>query len=414
MKTALPQFEKLSEEYLRKTDLAYRKSLGQYFTPRDIRELLLSQLPNLKQPIILDPACGSGEFLISAGSKYSDSKLFGWEIDAKLVRLSRKQVPTAEIIRTDALKCDVAPHFDFVIGNPPYFEFKPSAEMRARFGDVVSGRANIFSMFIKLGLDLLKPGGYLAYVVPPSMNNGAYFRKLREYIASNANIEYLSVLDSPQHFDRAIQSVMLLVLRKAANNGDYIFSRNGLTIFSTEPDRLHRCFRGKTTLFESGFTVRTGRIVWNQHKDKLTHSPNGAVPLIRPFNITSEGLKLGTISEKHQYIRYPDHDSGPAIVVNRVTGSTGNGRLKAAVVPPGMKFLGENHVNVIFPPDDTVSSSRPFEQHLKQICEAINSDETLEVLHLITGNTQVSRTELERLLPIPKPRQVRNDMSGNR
>ncbi len=396
-----PQFEKLTEQYLEKTDLAYRKSLGQYFTPRSIRDQLIARLPDFSRPKILDPACGSGEFLISARTKYPDCDLCGWEIDSNLVRLSRKQAPDAKITRVDALECKTSPQFDIIIGNPPYFEFKPTPDLRARYREVIGGRANIFSMFIKLGLDLLRPGGWLAYVVPPSMNNGAYFKDLRAYIIAHANIEYLHILSSPQQFDRATQSVMLLILRKGENRQDYMFERNGLTIFSPEPEKLRRAFRNKTTLLELGFSVRTGRIVWNQHREKLTNRSTEAIPLIRPFNITTDGLILENGAGKDQYIKYPEYDTGPAIAVNRVTGSAGNGRLKGAVIPGGMKFLAENHVNVIFPPADQFLRAQTVDSSLRRICSVINSEESMSILRLITGNTQVSRTELERLLPIP-------------
>ena len=42
-----------------------------------------------------------------------------------------------------------------------------------------NGRTNAYAFFVYLGLKLLKPNGYLAYVISSSMNNGTYFRKLR-------------------------------------------------------------------------------------------------------------------------------------------------------------------------------------------------------------------------------------------
>ncbi|MFQ5452962.1 MAG: N-6 DNA methylase, partial [Candidatus Zixiibacteriota bacterium] len=145
------QFHKLSKHYLKKADLKYRKNLGQYFTPRDIREHLLSQLPRIDSPKILDPANGTGEFLLSARDYFNAPELHGWEIDKKLVELSRKIIPSAKILCVDTLQRDYTEKYDFVIGNPPYFEFKPEMEIKRKFRDVIKGRANIFSMFIKMG-----------------------------------------------------------------------------------------------------------------------------------------------------------------------------------------------------------------------------------------------------------------------
>ena len=63
-KNYIEEYTKESIDYLKNTDIKKRKKLGQYFTPKSIRELLLSKLPKKDNADILDPACGSGEFLI--------------------------------------------------------------------------------------------------------------------------------------------------------------------------------------------------------------------------------------------------------------------------------------------------------------------------------------------------------------
>lgn len=387
-----------SKKYLDQTELKHRRSLGQYFTPREVREHLLRKLPKKKNAAVLDPACGSGEFLASAVEYFNGCRLFGWEIDPKLVKLSKQAVPRAAIERADSLVKTCRRQFDYVIGNPPYFEFRPGQNLKEKYREVITGRPNIFSMFVKLGLDLLKPGGYLAYVIPPSMNNGAYFTGLRDYIINHANIEYLHVLDSASLFHSAQQMVMILVLRKGANRATYLFRKNGLTIFSPDAAALRRAFKGKVTLLDLGISVCTGRIVWNQHKNKLTNSKNRAVPLIWAHNITDDGLALSHNNDKPQYIRVNHCDTGPAVVVNRVTGASRNVRLKSALIDPGFKFVGENHVNVLYPPREL--PARDQLRLLTAVCRQINAPETSQTMRLVTGNTQVSRTELLRLMPL--------------
>ncbi|UCE24300.1 MAG: N-6 DNA methylase [Candidatus Zixiibacteriota bacterium] len=392
------QFNNVTKRYLEQTDLTHRKALGQYFTPRKLRNLLLSKLPRKRDALVLDPACGSGEFLLSADEYFPGCKLHGWEIDARLARLSRKTVPQATIRQVDSLKKDPQARFDFVIGNPPYFEFKPDYWLKYKFRDVISGRTNIFSMFVKLGLQLLKPKGYLAYVISPSMNNGAYFTRLREYIIDHANIEYLSIQQSSSLFHSAQQTVMVMVLKKGRNKGDYVFSKNGLTIFSPDKEDLEKAFAGKTTLREMGFTVRTGKIVWNQHREQLTDDSLGSVPLIWAHNIAGSELVVGNHQGKPQYIKTDRYDTGPAVVVNRITGAADRVSLKAALIDPGFRFLGENHVNVIYPPEGMATKRQ--QQLLRSVRDCINTDQTARTMKLVTGNTQISRTELERLLPL--------------
>ncbi len=401
------EFEQSTIDYLKAVDLNYRKSLGQYFTPKSMREELLKRLPlNQKKLKILDPACGTGEFLLSASKFFKKAQLYGWDIDKKLIDISKKISPTAKLEAVDSLIKDVKQKFDIVIGNPPYFEFQPYDDIRDRYKEVVNGRINIFNLFIKLGLDLLKENGYLAYVVPPSMNNGAYFNKLREYIIKHSNIEYLSIIKSPKLFHQAQQTVMLLILKKTKNKQNYIFKKNGITIFTEQPNHLLKAFNGKKTLKELNYTVKTGRLVWNQNKDLLTNDPKKGILLIWAKNITSKGLKI-PLKSKPQYVKSKDFDVGPAIVVNRIIGSVGNAQLKANIIPEGKKFIAENHVNVIYPPTkfeqlklDKPPSRNNNNLDLNVIVNQLNSKEKINLLQYLTGNTQISKNELENLFPL--------------
>jgi len=398
------EFSDLTLEYIKKDNIKHRKSLGQYFTPRSTIERLLKQLPNKKSKLkILDPACGTGEFLIVAKKYFKNPKLYGWEIDKNLVDISKKNIPSAEIINIDTLKAGNEKKFDLIIGNPPYFEFSPTKEIKDEYSEIISGRINIFSLFICKGIKMLNNDGYLAYVIPPSMNNGAYFSKLRQFIINNTDIEYLEILDGSKLFDKALQTVMLLVLKKTKHQNKYIFTKNGISIFTENKKNMENIFKNKITLFELGYKVKTGRIVWNQNKNILTNKETkDTVPLIWSHNITEKGLKLTTdIPKKPQYIKTKDFDIGPAIIVNRIVGSVKSAKIKSIIIPKGMKFLSENHTNVIYSANQRNLLEKIEEKiNIKEINKQINSVENLETLKGITGNTQISKNELEKLFPI--------------
>ncbi len=401
-KIYIEEYTKESIDYLKNTDIKKRKKLGQYFTPKSIRELLLSKLPKKDNADILDPACGSGEFLLSCKKYFKNPILYGFDIDKKLINIASKLVKNASIKNFDFLNIDINKNkYDYIIGNPPYFELKLNEEIKKKYFDIIKGRVNIFSLFIKTGLDLLKDGGYLAYVVPPSMNNGAYFSKLREYIIKNSSLEYLHIIDGADNFHLANQKVMLIILKKtnSKKSSKYIFKKKGITIFTEDKKFLNNAYKNTVSLKDIGYTVKTGNIIWNEHKEKLTNDKNNSTLLIWASNINNGKIIIGYTKGKPQYIKNISNDliiKSRVVVVNRITGSSKDINIKAAIVNE-KEFVCENHVNVIYP-----LKNANCNYSLEDIFKALQDKTNIKVMRLISGNTQISKTELERLLPIIK------------
>ena len=395
------EYTKESIDYLNNADLKKRKNLGQYFTPKSIRELLLSKLPKKDNAYILDPACGSGEFLLSCEKYFKNPNLNGFEIDKNLVDVASKLIKNSNIKNIDALNIDIKNKYDYVIGNPPYFEIRLNEKLKSKHFEIIKGRVNIFSLFIKIGLEALKDEGYLAYVVPPSMNNGAYFSKLREYIIKNASLEYLHIIDGADNFHSANQKVMLIILKKtnSKKSNKYIFEKNGITIFTEDKKFLNEVYKNTICLKEIGFGVKTGSIVWNEHKEKLTNDKNNSTLLIWASNIIDGKIIIPNTKNKPQYIKNIPKDliiKSRVVVVNRITGSSKDINIKSAIVDE-KEFVCENHVNVIY-----MSKNANQNYSLEDILNSLRDEENIKVMRLIIGNTQVSKTELERLLPIKK------------
>ncbi|MEM0061133.1 MAG: N-6 DNA methylase [Fervidicoccaceae archaeon] len=389
-------------EYIRSRSPEYRAMMGQYFTPKSLRREVLRRIPRLIEPKVLDPACGTGEFLVSAREHFVRPKLFCWEIDPELGKIAKKLIPDAQIEIIDSLAKPFSEEFDVVVTNPPYYEFKPSDEIREKFEEILWGRVNIYSLFIYLAVRVVKPGGYVGLVVSSSMNNGAYFRKLREYIAKNTSIEYMKVLDGSRIFSDANHTFQILVMRKRGKgeldlgNENYVLDLNGSKIFSEEAGLLRKTLNHSYTLRELGYSVRTGKIVWNKNKEKLVDNPRDGILLIWSHNIRDGKLVLENKPGKPQYIVWPEEkaDRGPAIVTSRIVGHPKRASLRASLVPEGTIFVAENHVNVIYP-----RKSAPMRE-LLAIVRWLNSPEAQKVIRAITGNTQVSKNELERIIPI--------------
>jgi adenine-specific DNA-methyltransferase len=371
-------------------------------TPRNLRARLLDNLDLYPGIRVLDPGCGTGEFLRDVLDRQPTAQITGWDSDHRILKCAEELVPEGEFVCRDALDPSLAEPFDLVIGNPPYFQFRASSPVRKYFADVISGRPNIFSLFFKVGIENLRDGGQLGYVVPPSMNNGAYFNSLRAYIKSMAAIEFLEIFADPFHFEDAQTEVQLIVIRKGRQSDAYSISvpvggrKSNLLLFASDADDLAGILAGGRSLDSLGFTAVTGTVVWNTRKSDLrSEKVDGAVQLVWAHNIRGGRVMIDETNEKRpQYVVNTEPLTGPAIVVNRIVGSVGSGELRAGLIESGRKFVGENHVNVILP---TPGAEISCEQLLSLLMEP----EVITQVRKITGNTQISATELKYLVRLP-------------
>lgn len=399
-------FSPATVEYLHRAGRDKQKRLGQYFTPARLRRAIVEKLQLQPGMRVLDPGVGTGEFLKSCAEACPNLELTGFDIDADAVAAARQVVPNATLTIRDALDPHDGDLYDVIVGNPPYYEIRKSPELRKRYEHVIHGRPNIFGMFFVAGLSRLKPGGRLAFVAPPSMNNGAYFEKLRRYIVAHAEIEYLEIMRNAELFAGAQQTVQIIILHKGGSSKKYQFWRTfpdsetgqetRRVIFTSAADSLNYYFTFSQSLHDLGYRATTGPIVWNQKKHLLREAPGrGIYPLIWSHNITDGTLQFFENHKRSQYVASEKPLTGPAILVNRVTGAVGGGSLRAALIPPGFQFLAENHINVVTPREGAVPAV-----NLDELLILLKSPTIHERVRALTGNTQISATELNHLLPL--------------
>ena len=247
---ATSEFSSATHRWMEGASLKRRKKLGQYMTPGRLRERLLDQCDLRPGMRVLDPGVGTGEFLLSVLAREPSAQVFGWDVDADILSVASNLVPQAQLDTRSALTPYLGEPFDLVIGNPPYFQFQASKEQRRHFARVISGRVNIFALFFQVGLEVLSHGGQLAFVVPPSMNNGAYFESLRNYILDYGSVDFLEVQSDDSLFQDAQTPVQLIVIRKGSKDtGKHTYLHTDTysgfrrTMFFQEPERITRLFR---------------------------------------------------------------------------------------------------------------------------------------------------------------------------
>lgn len=380
-----------------------RRRLGQYPTPKPLRDRLLDRCDLWPGMRVLDPGVGTGEFLASVREREPRAVLYGWDEDPAMIAVARRVVPDARLARRNALDPRDGEPFDLVVGNPPYFQFRAAPALRDRFREVISGRVNIFALFFQAGLEALRPGGRLAFVVPPSMNNGAYFERLRRYLVERAEIEFLEIRREPDLFDRARTAVQLLVLRSGAGSANgrhaatFADPASGFrrTVFSEDAGELRRLWREGRSLYRMGYEAVTGTVVWNRRREDLRRAPDESTARLIWSRDIGDTVEFPKEPKKPPFVQAAKKLRGPAIVVNRILGAVGRGRLRCALVPEGMEFVAENHVNV-------VRRHGRFAPGLDfpELLAALRDPRVGERARLLTGNTQLSAKELSHLLPL--------------
>ena len=209
-----------------------KKNKGQFFTPGDIVSYLVSQSmgpESLKSFHVLDPACGSGQFLLETVNyinqhfasdknrtciikKYVSTCLYGFDIDPVAVSIARYNlcrvsgcspedinVYCLDFLKRDDLNLEkhllLESTFDLVIGNPPWGSAISSSMKRYYRRNYYSARSgiNTFTLFIERSFDYIKRGGTLSFLVPEAYLNIKAHVNSRRLVLDNTEIQSLSL-----------------------------------------------------------------------------------------------------------------------------------------------------------------------------------------------------------------------------
>jgi len=382
-------FRENSLELNKKLSKEDRQNQGIFFTPKKARELLFEEFDKLKvkPKSILEPSFGSGEFLEDAHQKYPKAKITGVEFNETIFKAYKNT--TIELVQSDFMKYKSENQFDTIIGNPPYFVIKDKNPK------CMVGRPNIYIAFLYKCLEEhLTIKGFLAFVLPTSLFNCSYYEPMRKYIYEHCTIHFVKTLDV-KYYETGQDTMLIILQKKKDPTHKYIFDRNGSKYISPCYKELNELVAGTKTIDELGLYVKTGDVVWNQEKDKLS---NDGILLIYSTNIINGELIINNIKskdgEKKQYIKgfHKSPIKGKAILVNR---GYGNVQYKFNYVSVDLKeFYAENHVNMILP------NNSESEKNLEIVKKSFEDEKTMKFIQMFVGNGAMSKTEIECVLPI--------------
>lgn len=238
----------------------FRGDFGQYFTPREVVDFIVKVLPIDNESLVLDTSCGSGGFLLYALDKvrkqadakaeegyfkigsvkhkeywhdFAENNLFGIEISEGIARTAKMNMiihddghtnviahdglyPPEEIARRAKNEGFQRDRFDFIITNPPFGSSVKQTEqaylknynlgikevnwierrLRNKFELGTRDSQNTEVLFIEQCHHFLKPGGFLAIVIPDGILTNSSAQYVRDWIEEHYRI--VSVVSLPQ------------------------------------------------------------------------------------------------------------------------------------------------------------------------------------------------------------------------
>jgi type I restriction-modification system DNA methylase subunit len=238
----------------------HRKEQGIYYTPsyivdyivkKTVGEYIKTHTPEeIKKVRILDPACGSGSFLIRAYKELENywkqnsdfaqltldseefyskkveilkNNIFGVDLDPKAVEIAQlnlllqisekgeklpllqNNIKVGNSLIDDPSVSDKAfkweeefPEimkeggFDIIIGNPPYVDIKQLEPKLVKYFfrqySTIENRMNLYSTFIEKAFYLLKQDGYFSFIIPNSILYNESYRKIRKLLINETTI----------------------------------------------------------------------------------------------------------------------------------------------------------------------------------------------------------------------------------
>jgi len=223
-----------------------RGNKGQYFTPRHVVRMCVQMLNPKQEEYVIDPACGSGGFLLhsmyhvwenmkteAARKSYATKYVFGLDFDDNMRRISQALMLIAgdgkhHIFKRDSLdsrdwqrpesedaRVDLKPllfkfdnpaderenqktyryfNFDLLFTNPPFAGENPEQGLLRQYalakkeGGKLKNNVERHILFIERTLDMIRPGGRMAIVLPQGVLNNTNMEYVREYLFGKARI----------------------------------------------------------------------------------------------------------------------------------------------------------------------------------------------------------------------------------
>lgn len=221
----------------------------QVFTPeQNVKELLdaVGYIKDLYGKKVIENACGDGNILKEIVRRYIEDALCNKKSTEEIKQGLERDVYGAEIdkvhyarclsnldeisasfgiidvnwniLNIDFLKQNFKNTFDYVIGNPPYINYRDlndetRAYLKGHFSSCKHGKFDYCYAFIEASLLCLNSSGKLAYLIPNSIFKNVFAQELRDIVLPSV-IKVINY-STKKIFEQALTSSAILVCDKS-------------------------------------------------------------------------------------------------------------------------------------------------------------------------------------------------------
>lgn len=169
---------------------------------------------------------------------------------------------TSDVPKDDALEVNPFDFndkvFDLIVGNPPYMKtedikaFTPKEKSLYEKGNRYRSaykQYDKYFLFIERALSLLKPDGYLGYIVPSKFMKVGAARELRNLIAKNAYLKTITSFGAHQVFtDKSTYTCIIVLEKKKHENFKYSEVNDFIGWKVRNNDAYKFCLRSSSTI----------------------------------------------------------------------------------------------------------------------------------------------------------------------
>ena len=256
------------KNYEKSLDSVYKKETGIFYTDIELASQIIDFLHLPKDATILDPCCGTGNFLAVA-KELGYKKIYGADIDRRAVSLAKRNIGINHLEILDTLgnnskyilnKFNLSEPFDVILGNPPYAPMTKDIMIDTSdylfLRKVKDSGSNLFIAALYRAFDLIKENGTISYIIPKNFLHVSSYSILRKMILNEKRI--ISIIDIGKYFKnvRGEQIILTLENRFLQNNNISIYKYEAGEIIK-ELEVPQRFYKNEILLFGNNedFTI---------------------------------------------------------------------------------------------------------------------------------------------------------------